>query len=115
MTNCGRDGAGAATGAGAAAGRGAAAAVSTSRRTMRPPGPVPWRSRRSTPDWAATLRASGEALTLPSRPGAWAGAADMGTTALVAGADLYDSMAGSGSGLAVDGGALGAGAGGGGR
>src|SRR6266498_5538201 len=112
MTNCGLDAAGAGAATGTAAGRGAAVAVSTSRLTMRPPGPVPWSSRRSTPDWAATLRARGEALILPSRPGVWADCpADMGTTMFVAGADLYDSMAGSGPGWAVDGAALWAGAG----
>src|SRR5262245_737095 len=99
MTNCGRGAA--ATAAGAAAGRGAAAADSTSRRTIRPPGPVPWRRRRSTPDWAAILRARGEALTRPSRPGAGAGTAVMGTTLLVAGTERYDSIAGSGAGAGV--------------
>src|SRR5262245_10919898 len=99
MTNCGRGAA--ATAAGAAAGRGAVAADSTSRRTIRPPGPVPWRRRRSTPDWAAILRASGEALTRPSRPGAGAGAAVMGTTLLVAGTERYDSIAGTGAGASA--------------
>ena len=44
---------------------GAEPAASTSRRTMRPPGPLPWTSLRSTPDWAAIFRASGEAFTRP--------------------------------------------------
>ena len=47
------------------AGRGAPWAASTSRRMMRPPGPVPWISWRSTPVWPAILRASGEAFTRP--------------------------------------------------
>jgi hypothetical protein len=53
--------------AGTAAGCAAppAEAASTSRRTTRPPGPLPCTSRRSTPDWAAILRASGEAFTRP--------------------------------------------------
>ncbi len=42
---------------------------------MRPPGPVPWISRRSTPAWPAIFRASGEAFT---RPPAGAGAAPAG-------------------------------------
>src|SRR5258705_13584457 len=32
---------------------------------MRPPGPEPWSSRRSTPVWAAIFFASGEAFTRP--------------------------------------------------
>src|ERR1700675_82537 len=86
ITNCGR--AGAATGAAgpgpaAAAGRGDAAADSTSRRTIRPPGPVPLINGRSTPDCAATLRASGEALTLPPAGAADGDTATIGTTAAV--------------------------------
>src|SRR5438477_3117509 len=65
--------AGCATGrsAGAAATAAAAGAVdaaSTSRRTMRPPGPLPWMSLRSTPDCAAIFLASGEAFTRPPSP-----------------------------------------------
>src|SRR5450432_2752362 len=37
----------------------------TSRSTMRPPGPVPWTLRRSMPRSVASLRASGDASTLP--------------------------------------------------
>src|SRR5437899_10329563 len=65
--------AGCATGrsAGAAATAAAAGAVdaaATSRRTMRPPGPLPWMSLRSTPDCAAIFLASGEAFTRPPSP-----------------------------------------------
>ena len=94
-----RDGAAAGAGAGVgmaagAAAAGAAAAASTSRRMMRPPGPEPWTRRRSTPDWAATFRASGEAFTRSprrhdgrsGRPER-AGTAPIGTTVAVAGAD----------------------------
>src|SRR5262249_53886159 len=114
MTNCGRGAVGAAaTAAGATAGRGAVAAASAARRPGRAPGAVPWRRRRSTPDWAAILRARGEALTRPSRPGAGAGATVMGTTLLVAGTERYDSIAGSDTGAGAsalfggDGGAAG--------
>src|SRR5207249_7899254 len=48
---------------------------------MRPPGPVPWSSRRSTPVWAAIFFASGEAFTRP--PDGWAATAAAG--ALVTG------------------------------
>src|SRR5215813_2204802 len=60
----------------AAAAGGADCAASTSRRTMRPPGPLPWISLRSTPDCAAILRASGDALTRPPSLLAGAGATD---------------------------------------
>src|SRR5213593_2384175 len=40
-------------------------AASTSRRMMRPPGPVPRISRRSTPVCAAIFFARGDALTRP--------------------------------------------------
>src|SRR5438552_12192710 len=56
------------TGAAAAAAAGAVDAASTSRRTMRPPGPLPWMSLRSTPDCAAIFLASGEAFTRPPSP-----------------------------------------------
>src|SRR5262245_35909038 len=75
-------------GAAAAAGRGADSADSTSRLTMRPPGPLPARARRSRPDWAAIFRASGDAFTRPpagAAPDTGAGA--IGTTLLVAGLD----------------------------
>ncbi len=99
ITNCGREGTavgrGAPVGWGAAAGRGAAWAASTSRRMMRPPGPVPSISRRSTPVWPAILRASGEAFTRPpaglaaaaAGAGAATAAGGIGTTAVVAGTD----------------------------
>src|SRR5438093_11454981 len=41
-------------------------AASTSRRMMRPPGPVPRISRRSTPVCAAIFFARGDALTRPA-------------------------------------------------
>src|SRR5438093_13776453 len=43
----------------------AAVAASMSRRMMRPPGPVPRISRRSTPVCAAIFFARGDALTRP--------------------------------------------------
>src|SRR2546425_13339986 len=43
----------------------AGVAASTSRRMMRPPGPVPRISRRSTPVCAAIFFARGDALTRP--------------------------------------------------
>ena len=69
-SNSAPDAAGCATGrrVGAALAAGAVAAASTSRRTMRPPGPLPWISFRSTPDCAAILRASGDAFTRPPPP-----------------------------------------------
>ena len=87
------------SGAGVAATRAAGAddasldAASTSFLTTRPPGPLPWRSLRSTPDCAAILRASGDALTRPpSDDGTEAGG---GAGALVTAAAAGALVAGS--------------------
>src|SRR3989442_15827739 len=57
-----------ATAVGIAAGAALEPAASTSRRMMRPPGPEPWTSRRSTPVCAAIFLASGDAFTRPPCP-----------------------------------------------
>src|SRR5438309_58293 len=103
--------AGAAAGAAAAAAGAATApavvAASTSRRMIRPPGPVPWISRRSSPAWAATFRASGEtrrrsatgaagtaaAAELTAGAGAAAGATLLGTGAAGAGETAGGALA----------------------
>ena len=79
-------------------------AASTSRRMIRPPGPVPWISRRSSPAWAATFRASGETrrrsatgAAVPATAGALttgAGAAT-GATLFGAGAAVAGETAGA--------------------
>src|SRR5204863_9274274 len=75
-----------------------ALAASTSRRTTRPPGPLPCRSLRSTPDCAAILRASGEAFTRPpsSDVAAGIGAAGADGLAGVPGAVRVDAGGASG-------------------
>src|SRR5207247_5545644 len=63
------------------------AAASTSRRMIRPPGPVPRISRRSTPACAAIFLANGDAFTRPVATAVGAVGAGMPTAgALTAGA-----------------------------
>src|SRR5262245_59215591 len=90
---------------------GAAEAASTSRRTIRPPGPLPWITRRSTPDCAAILRASGEAFRRPPSPDAGLCAAAAGRIA-AAGRAADTDGAGAVAGTVVSrGGAVGPAAG----
>src|SRR5207245_9732771 len=89
----------------------------TSRRMIRPPGPVPRISRRSTPACAAIFLANGDAFTRPVATAVGAVGAGMPTagalTAGAAGAGV-DTTAGPGGGAGA-GAALGAGAAGGGE
>src|SRR5436853_7929784 len=105
------------TGAGAAAAAAGATTVpafvatSTSRRMIRPPGPVPWMSRRSSPAWAATFRASGETRRRSATGAAGTAAAGAPTTG--AGAATGATLVGAGAAGAGEtaGAALAAGAG----
>src|SRR5258705_1649342 len=83
---------------------------------MRPPGPEPWSSRRSTPVWAAIFFASGEAFTRPPdgcAATAAAGALVTGDGRIGTGATAGGRGGAAGVWAAVDGAAA-AGAGGGG-
>src|SRR5438132_12895176 len=79
----------------------AGVAASTSRRMIRPPGPVPRISRRSTPACAAIFLANGDAFTRPVATTVGAVGAGMPTagalTAGAAGAGV-DTTAGRGGG-----------------
>src|SRR5437870_11552752 len=108
---------GAVTGAAApgAAATGAAATVtvaaSTSRRMMRPPGPVPRISRRSTPVCAAIFFARGDALTRPvaTAVGAVRAGAGMPTApALTAAGRETDGTVAGAAGAGADGAGAGA-------
>src|SRR6266571_9266149 len=89
----------------------AAVAASTSRRMMRPPGPVPRISRRSTPVCAAIFFANGEAFTRPVATvtgAAWAGAGMPTAPALTAAGRETDGTVAGAAGAGADGAGAGA-------
>src|SRR5207247_7905262 len=87
-------------------------AASTSRRMMRPPGPVPRISRRSTPVCAAIFFARGDALTRPVATAvggaAWAGAGMPTAPALTAAGRETDGTVAGAAGAGADGAGAGA-------
>src|SRR5438445_5518848 len=90
----------------------AGVAASTSRRMMRPPGPVPRISRRSTPVCAAIFFARGDALTRPVATAvggaAWAGAGMPTAPALTAAGRETDGTVAGAAGAGADGAGAGA-------
>src|SRR5207247_738852 len=87
------------------------AAATTSRRMMRPPGPVPRISRRSTPVCAAIFFARGDALTRPvaTAVGAVRAGAGMPTApALTAAGRETDGTVAGAAGAGADGAGAGA-------